>query len=136
MGGILAETKVSLGLDPETDSGFEGELVLFINSVLSEFNQLGIGPDDGFEIFADADGAWSDFLGNDPRYNMARSLLHLKVKMMFDPPSLGYLITAYEKMIEKYEWRLNVMRETIVHPIEDDEDVPEEELLILDGGEI
>lgn len=114
MGSILGEIKEQLGLGAEA-VGFNPELVLHINAVLSDMNQLGLGPDDGFEITG-PDEEWEDFLGNDPRYNNAKTLMFLRIKMLFDPPQVGYLLTAYEKMIDKAEWRLNIQREEIVHP--------------------
>ena len=133
MGSILKETKQQLGLDPDA-VGFDPELILHINSVLSDFNQLGVGPDAGFAI-TDEDSTWEQFLGNDPRYNAAKSLLFLRVKLLFDPPQVGYVLTSYEKMIEKAEWRLNVSREELVHPPQLSDAPPVNEV-IFDGGEI
>lgn len=134
MGSILAETKGALGLDPEA-VGFDPELILHINSVLSDFNQLGIGPDAGYAITG-ADETWEDFLGTDPRYSAAKSLAFLQVKMLFDPPQVGYVLTAYEKLIEKAEWRLNNAREEIIHPPVVEAEVLDENVIILDPGEI
>lgn len=134
MGSILGETKGALGLDPEAE-GFDPELILHINGVLSEFHQLGLGPESGY-VVTDATQTWEDFLGSDERYNLARSLAFLKVKMLFDPPQVGYVLTANEKLIDRMEWRLNVQREEIVHPWVDEVDLEEEDLIIFDGGEI
>lgn len=106
MGSILAEVKETLGLSTDAD-GFDPELITHINSVLSDMNQLGVGPKGGFEITNDS-ATWEEFLGTDPRYNDAKSFAFLRVKMLFDPPQTGYVLTAYEKMIEKAEWRLSV----------------------------
>lgn len=114
MGSILLETKKELSLADDAE-GFDPELIIHINSVLADFSQLGIGPDDGFEITGSTE-EWSDFLGDEPRLNAAKSLMFLRVKMLFDPPTLGYLITSYEKLIEKTEWRLNTAIEEIKHP--------------------
>jgi hypothetical protein len=119
---ILTSTKKALGLS-EDYTPFDPELIMHINSVLSEFHQLGIGPDAGFEI-TDETATWSDFLADDPRLNGAQSLLYLQVKMLFDPPTVGYVVTALEKQIEQKQWRLNTAREDIVHPVPDP--VPED----------
>jgi hypothetical protein len=128
---ILTTTKAALDLETGNTS-FDGDLIMHINSVLAEFNQLGIGPDVGYAITS-ADETWDDFLGSDLRYNQAKSLLFLKVKMLFDPPTIGYVLTAMEKVIDQAVWRLNVAREEIVHPVVSDETYPDE-LVILDGG--
>lgn len=132
---ILTSTKAALGLLDE-DTSFDLELVMHINSALSMFNQLGLGPDNGYAII-DKDQIWDDFLGNELRYNDARSLLFLKVKMLFDPPTVGYVVTAYEKVIEEMTQRLAITRDEIENPLPPPEvvdplDVGEE--FILDGG--
>lgn len=132
---ILTTLKASLGLT-EDDTNFDPELIMHTNSVLSTFNQLGLGPDEGYAI-TDKDQTWEDFLGNELRYNDAKSLLYLRVRMLFDPPTVGYVVTAYEKLIDEAVWRLNVSREEIVHPpvpdiVVEPGDIGEE--FILDGG--
>lgn len=127
---ILTTTKAALGLE-ESYVEFDPEITMHINSVLGDFNQLGLGPDDGFAITG-ATQTWEDFLGTEPRYDAAKSLMYLQVKMLFDPPTVGYVITAMEKMIEKAEWRVNIAREEIVHPAPP-EDVDLEAEVVLDG---
>lgn len=114
MGSILNETKQQLGLATDA-AGFDPELIIHINSVLADLSQLGIGPDEGFSIEGPTE-EWDAFLKHENLLSAAKALVFLRVKMLFDPPQLGYLITAYEKMIEKSEWRLNVAIEEIKHP--------------------
>lgn len=133
---ILTSIKAALGLTEE-DTNFDAELVMHINSVLSTYNQLGLGPAEGYAITG-ATETWPAFLGTELRYNDAKSLAYLKVKMLFDPPTVGYVVTAYEKLIDEATWRLNVSREEIVHPapvlvVNDEEDIGGE-FIILDGG--
>jgi len=109
MASILNSTKKALGL-AEDYTPFDPEIIMHINSVLGTLNQLGIGPEMGYAI-ADATPTWEEFLGNDPRLNPAQSYMYLRVKFLFDPPDVGYLVTAFEKQIEQLEWRLNVVRE-------------------------
>lgn len=131
MSSILTDTKAALGIAADYEA-FDTELVMHINSVIADLDQLGIGPTEGpgYEIVDDTN-EWSELLEDETRYNAAKSLMYLKVKMLFDPPSVGYVLTAYEKMIEKAEWRLNVAREVIVYPTPPDEDI-----VVLDGGEL
>lgn len=121
---ILMTTKRTLGL-AEDYTVFDEEIATHINSVFGDLHQLGIGPADGFEIES-AEAKWEDFV-DDPIFSGIKSYMTLRVKMLFDPPTLGYLITAYEKMIEKAEWRLNVAREDQLVPSIENE-------IILDGG--
>jgi hypothetical protein len=106
---ILDTTKASLGL-AANHTAFDTELIMHINSVLSDMPQLGVGPDNGIEI-TDATTTWKTLIGTDKRLNSVKSLTHLRVKMLFDPPDVGFVLTAMEKMIEKGEWRLNIAAE-------------------------
>ena len=135
---ILADTKKALGLAPEY-TPFDPEIIMHINSVLADLNQLGVGPDIGLAI-VDETNLWTELLASDARMNHVKSYIFMRVKMLFDPPTLGYVLTSMEKMIEKAEWRINAAREDIKYPIvatEEDLDLSEdpfEEGLILDGG--
>ena len=133
---ILNTLKASLGLT-EDDTNFDVELVMHVNSVLSFFNQLGLGPDEGYAI-TDANDTWEDFMGTELRYNDAKQLMYYKVRMAFDAPTVGYVVTAYEKMIEEATQRLSITREELTYPAPppvsvDPSDVGEE-FIILDGG--
>lgn len=134
---ILDTTKKMLGLAEDYDV-FDQEIIMHINSVLGTLNQLGIGPDAGFSI-TDNTATWDDFLGSDARFNPAKSYMYLRVRMLWDPPSIGYVLTAMDKQKEELEWRLNILRENIVHPAPDpvlpsDDDVFEDSIVIIDGG--
>lgn len=130
---ILDDTKKALGLAPDYDP-FDAELIMHINSVLANLNQLGVGPVSGYEIDSSAD-LWNDFLGDWARLNNVKSYVYLAVKMMFDPPNVGYVLTAMEKQLEKAEWRINVAREELIYPPEPEGWIPEmNDTIILDGG--
>lgn len=104
MESILASVKHQLGPEEEYEH-FDPELIIFINSVLAEFTQMGIGPAKGFEIH-DATETWHDFMGNDPRLNMAKTLLACRVRKMFDPPQSSIVMAALNEIINDNTWRL------------------------------
>jgi hypothetical protein len=106
---ILTSTKLALGLVEEY-TAFDPQIIMYINSVFSTLNELGVGPDVGFMI-EDKDATWSAFLGNDPRLNSVKTYVYLRVRLLFDPPNTGFTTTAIEKQIKELEWRLNVQRE-------------------------
>ena len=106
---ILITVKKSLGID-QNDEAFDTDILMHLNSVLSTLNQIGIGPDDGFEV-ADNTATWEDFLGVEPRLNLVKSYVHLKVRLLFDPPATSFAIDAIKTQITEYEWRINVVRE-------------------------
>lgn len=127
---ILTSVKKVLGLD-ESYTAFDADVTLFINAALSDLNQLGVGPDDGFAI-TDATPVWTDFLGSDLRTNQAQTYVFLKVKLMFDPPQSGYAVTAMQEQIKEAGWRLNTRREHIIYT-DPETGLPVEQLLVLDG---
>ena len=91
------------------DNEFDLDLVVHINSVLFDLNELGVGPKEGFVITGETE-TWADFLGEDAKnLEAVKTFIFLKVKMIFDPPTVGGVINAYEKLIKEYEWRINVM---------------------------
>ena len=103
---ILISIKALLGPDSDYDV-FDQDIMVFINSALSTLNQLGVGPEDGFQITG-TDETWSDFIGDDVKLNMVKNYIFMKVKMAFDPPANSFVMSAYEKACEELEWRLNV----------------------------
>lgn len=134
MAGILDDTKKALGLDPSY-TAFDPDIIMFINSVCSTLNQLGIGPADGFSIEDDSAG-WEDLIGVDQRLNMVKTYVYLRVRLLFDPPSTSYLVDALKQQITEHEWRLNVVRESDAW-VDPDPSIPQdlEDGGILDGGE-
>lgn len=111
MSSILNDTKKVLGLEPEYKA-FDIDVLMHINSVFSTLDQLGVGPVGGFAI-SDDTTEWTAFIGNDPRLNSVKTYMFLKVRLLFDPPSTSYLITAAKEQAQELEWRLNVFRESM-----------------------
>lgn len=114
---ILISTKKMLGLDANY-TAFDMDVIIHINSTFATLHQLGIGPIDGFMI-EDGVPTWDDFLSGDKRLNSVKTYVCLKVRLVFDPPATSFAITAIQDQIREAEWRLNVVREGIVYPVED-----------------
>ena len=108
---ILNSVKKKLGLDPETTTEFDEDLIDYINMALSAVNQIGIGPRNGFAITGDSE-TWTDFVGDDPRLNMIKAYVQLRVKLIFDPPSASFVLQSYQDQLREYEWRLNFFVDT------------------------
>ena len=106
---ILRTTKKALGLD-EDYSPFDAEITMHINAALATLNQIGIGPEYGFFITDDSE-EWVTFLGDDPRYNSAKLFVYLQTRVLFDPPTTSFVLTAMKEQIEQQLFRLNVLRE-------------------------
>lgn len=134
---ILDDTKKVLGLESEY-TPFDTDLIMHINSVFSDLHQLGVGPEPGYAI-ASKDETWDGFLADDLRLNNVKSYVYLRVRMLFDPPSIGYVLTAKEKEIEKAEWRVTVAADEIKNPPKPETaTVPDDPFgdieIVIDGG--
>ena len=106
---ILTSIKKILGIQDYYDN-FDSDLILCINSALAILTQLGVGPEEGFTI-SNASATWQDFAGEDPRLEMMKSFVHLRVRLLFDPPQNASLADAMEKMAKEFEWRILVAAE-------------------------
>lgn len=119
MDSILITVKKSLGIVEECED-FDDELIIFINSVFSTLNQLGVGPENGFAIQDDTTN-WSDYLNDNLKLEFIKTYVCLNVKLVFDPPSSSTVIEAINRKISELEWRINVAVDNVeeeVHNVE------------------
>lgn len=101
---------------------FDPDILLFTNSVLANLNQIGVGPDVGFQI-EDKDATWEDFLGTDPRLNNVKAYVHIKVRLLFDAPATSFAIAALESQAKELEFRIYMTAEVATWQEEHPEDV-------------
>lgn len=87
---------------------FDTDLIVHINSAFFVLYQLGVGPAEPFKITGE-DETWDDFMNGARDLEAVISYVYMKVRMAFDPPTTGYLVSSYESAIKELEWRLNVM---------------------------
>ena len=106
MESILTSIKKLLGIEEEYEH-FDSDIIMHINSVFMILNQIGVGPSEGFSI-EDAESVWSDFIPIESDLQAVKTYIHLKVKLMFDPPQSSAHIESINRMINELEWRLNV----------------------------
>ena len=111
---ILTSTKKILGI-AESYTIFDLDIITHINATFSVLHQLGIGPSTGFMI-EDATPVWTSYGPPSQQLNFVKTYMFLRVKKLFDPPTTSFLIEATDKQIAEFEWRLNVMREELLHP--------------------
>lgn len=109
---ILNTVKKCLGIT-EDYTHFDADIIMYINSVFMILTQLGIGPEGGFSITS-ADETWDDYLsdGDEEKFQLVKTYIYLKVRLMFDPPSSSAVMESINNMIKEFEWRLNVAAET------------------------
>lgn len=110
MESILTSIKQLLGIEEDYDC-FDGDIALHINTALATLTQLGVGPKEGFFI-DNSSATWDDFIPNDPKLNQVKTLVYLRVKLVFDPPTNASLLTALTNLATELEWRLNVAADT------------------------
>lgn len=107
---ILDSIKKLIGIE-DTETYFDSDIVTGVNSAFSSLNQIGIGPDDGFSI-SDSTKVWNDYLTDVRTLELVKSYVHLKTKLLFDPPSSSSIVDIINKEISEFEWRLNVIKTT------------------------
>lgn len=103
---ILTSIKKLLGV-AEDYKHFDADITMHINSVFLTLSQLGVGPAAGFFI-EDAADEWTDFMEEGTVLNTVKSYMYLKVRMLFDPPVNSAAIESYNRIINEFEFRLNI----------------------------
>ena len=103
---ILTSIKQLLGIMEDYEH-FDTQLIIHINSVFMILTQLGVGPSEGF-VIKDKSDTWSEFLTTGQNLELVKSYVHLRVKLLFDPPQSSIVMECLNRMISEYEWRLNV----------------------------
>jgi hypothetical protein len=129
---ILKTVKNSLGLDVNNAS-FDPEVILYINTVLATLNQIGVGPENGFQI-VDAVATWDNLLGSDLRLNNVQSYVYLQVKLLFDPPQSSFAIEAIERMAKELSTRIYLLREVETWVDPTPPSLPDDDDIVIDGG--
>lgn len=131
---ILKSTKKILGIALDDDS-FDVDVITHINAAFSTLNDIGVGFESGFAI-EDETPVWTDFLADElVMLSKVKSVIYLRVRLLFDPPTSGFMLTAMQEQLKEAEWRLNVNREATAWtdptptPADATEDVYE-----IDGG--
>lgn len=103
---ILTSIKKLLGIT-EDYTHFDADIIMHINTVFMILMQLGVGPAEGFRI-SDASAVWGDFLTTSDQLEAVKSYVYLRVKMLFDPPTIGSVVQSTENLISELSFRLNV----------------------------
>lgn len=110
MESILTTIKKLLGID-ESYTHFDSDLIIHINSVFMILTQLGVGPPEGFMIEDDS-AYWEDYISDPTKLQAVKTFIHLKVKLLFDPPQSSAHIESINRLANELEWRLNVAAES------------------------
>lgn len=110
---ILNSIKKLLG--PSTEcSDFDQDIITYINGVFMDLQEIGVGPEEGFYIRDETD-KWNEFVQDDLLLNSIKPYIYLKVKLIFDPPTSSTVVTSFENMINRFEWRINHRAEKLIN---------------------
>lgn len=107
MESILTSIKKLLGIAEEYEH-FDNDIIMHINSVFMILTQLGVGPSKGF-VITDSSASWDDFLPEGgEKLQAVKTYMYMKVRLMFDPPTSSAVMESMNRMVNEFEWRLNV----------------------------
>lgn len=140
---ILKSTKKVLSIGPDDDS-FDLDIMTHINSAFSTLTDIGVGPKGGF-VIEDDSTVWMDYLTDNIQLSRVKTLVFLHCRLLFDPPTTGFHLSALQEQLQEVTWRLNVKREATewVDPDPSPEEARDDEVPvpvptpysnILDGG--
>ena len=103
---ILNDVKKLMMIGP-TDTSFDLDIIIAINTAFVGLHGLGVGPVPALEITGSST-KWSEFIGAEKNMAHIKSYVGLRVKQLFDLAATSYTIQAREKQIDKLEWQLQV----------------------------
>jgi len=96
----------------DENNPFDAELILHINAIFTDISRLGIGSDTPFHITG-ASETWRDFYDRIDMCNNVKEYMHLRLRMVFDPPANSFIVNSFEEMIRKLEWHLTVISDEL-----------------------
>lgn len=105
---ILNDIKKALGIT-EDYTAFDQEIILHTNTAIMFAEQLGLPS---FKITGKTE-TWNQYLtGAAKNLEAVKTYLYLQVRLVFDPPANSFVVTAIEKQLQEYAWRINIQKET------------------------
>ena len=107
---ILTSIKKLMGLTEEYDA-FDQDILILINSVLFELEQIGVKAKEGF-VLSDKTAVWSDYSDDDRLLNALKPYIYMKTKLTFDPPTSSGALDSMNRIIDRFEWRINLYADT------------------------
>jgi hypothetical protein len=134
---ILKSTKKMLQIGDD-DTSFDLDITIHINSAFSTLNDLGVGVSEGFAI-EDDQPVWGDFSDDPVQLNRIKTFVFLNTRLVFDPPTTPFLLSATKEQLQEVTWRLSVKRESEdwvdpLAPVPSEQDIYGD-LIVLDGGD-
>jgi hypothetical protein len=110
---ILGCMKAKLGL-PETYTPFDKDIIDSINGIFMVLSQLGIGSAEKAFTIRGPDETWEDYLGEHwEEYSAVSSYMYIRLRQIFDPPSMPSVLTSFKEQQEELAFRLIVQAKEV-----------------------
>lgn len=124
---IFLTVKKLLGISEEYHA-FDIDILTAINATFLTLNQLGIGPllpfqlplilpyedEEEFQNDPAVTTTWEDFLGDQYEHLAAvQTYVYQRVRLIFDPPTNSFMVTAMQESCKEFEWRFTVQPKTM-----------------------
>ena len=100
---ILADVRAMIG--PDTDTTFDNDLIIHINSLLSTLAQVGACPKGSF--ITGVSDKWSDIFEDTAIGMKAKTFIYYKTRLAFDPPQSSYAMENLKELAAEEIWRIN-----------------------------
>lgn len=103
---IIDSIKSYIGIS-ETDTAFDQDIVLHINSTFSTLYQLGVGDEAPYRITSDNKVTWTELFSDYSNcLDFIKEYTYLKVRLLFDPPTNSSLLESLKQSIQETEYRI------------------------------
>lgn len=124
---IFLSTKKLLGISEEYHA-FDIDILTAINATFLTLNQLGVGPllpfqlplilshedEEEFQNDPAVTTTWEDFLEDQYEHLAAvQTYVYQRVRLIFDPPTNSFMVTAMQESCKEFEWRFTVQPKTM-----------------------
>ena len=106
MSSILNDVKKMVYVSADAETPFDKQLILLVNSAISQATQIGVGDKNGFTITGDTE-TWSEWLGDDKRLEMVKMYIALKVSQLFDTSNGSSMNKVIDDELKQIEWRMH-----------------------------
>lgn len=105
---ILTTTKKMLGLS-STDSSFNDDILVCINSSVANLSQLGVAIEEGIEVTSNT--TYNNITTNTVLISMIKPFIYIQTRLLFDPPSSSSVMESLKSQLKELEWRLYTWRD-------------------------
>lgn len=106
---ILTSIKKLLGIDAE-NTPFDQDLIMFINSAIAAYYQIGVGDRDF--VITGATETWDDYEADPHIASLLKIAIFYRVKLAFDPPASGSAMQALKELSAEADWRISCVTVT------------------------